>query len=44
MARPVFGFPRQRAGVEAEFQGKPVDFKALIRDTATARFTVPLAR
>ena len=41
---PYSVFLGNAPGVEAEFQGKPVDFKALIRDTATARFTVPLAR
>ena len=41
---PYSVFLGNAPGVEVEYQGKPVDFKALIRDTATARFTVPLAR
>lgn len=41
---PYSVFLGNAPGVEAEFQGKPVDFKHVIRDTATARFTVPLTR
>lgn len=41
---PYSVFLGNAPGVELEYQGKPVDFKHLIRDTATSRFTVPLAR
>lgn len=40
---PYSVFLGNAPGVEVSYQGKSIDFKHLIRDSATARFTVPLA-
>lgn len=40
---PYTVFLGNAPGVQIEYEGRPLDFKALIRDTATARFSVPLA-
>lgn len=40
---PYAVFLGNAPGVQVQYQGAAVDIKALIRDSATARFTVPLA-
>lgn len=40
---PYAVFLGNAPGVQVQYQGATVDIKALIRDSATARFTVPLA-
>ncbi len=40
---PYSVFLGNAPGVEVQYQGAAVDIKALIRDTGTARFSVPLA-